>query len=147
MALRIATGARNGLVGTMGVKEMFEGGTIDIYSGGQPSSADLAETGVKLVTISKASGTAATDGVTMGTAGSGSMPKSADVWSGVILTGGVAGYFRLYDVNKTTGSNGTARRIDGNVGVSGSDMVVPSTTLSAGATFTIDEFTLTQPAS
>jgi len=152
MALRLSNGARAGLAGTKGIYELFNGGFIDIYSGGQPASADAAETGVKLVRITGTSGAVATAGLTFGTAADGSLPKSADIWSGVVIVAGVAGWFRLYGTLGTTGvmgsagTSGTGIRLDGNVGVSGSDMVMSPTTLTLGRTHTVDEFTLTAPA-
>ena len=147
MALRLSTGTRNGLAGTRGLKDMFNGGLLEIYSGGQPVSADYAETGTKLVRISLISGTSSTSGLTFGTAGDGSIPKSSDVWSGVVLVAGVAGWFRLYGTGGTSGSSASERRIDGNVGVSGSDMEMSPTSLTLARTHTIDEFTLTVPIS
>jgi hypothetical protein len=147
MALRLSTQLRTMLAGTGGgLKSSLDGGWLDIYTGGQPTGADYAETGTKLISISTTSGTAATDGVTFGTAAAGALPKSGNTWSGAVITGGVGGWFRLYDVNHTTGSNGTAIRVDGNVGVSGSDLVLAVTSLEAGATLTIGTFTLTVPA-
>jgi hypothetical protein len=143
MALRLSTGARNGLAGSKGFEELFNGGFIGLFSGSQPASADNAEGGGLLATISSSSGTG---GIILGTAGGGIITKDASVMSGTCGTGGVAGWFRLYDSNKTTGSSGTAVRMDGNFGVSGSDMVAANTTLVAGATTTIDEFSLTVPA-
>lgn len=143
MALRLSTGVRDGLAGTAGLKGMFDGGFIRIYTGGQPSSADDAETGTELVEISTTAGTV---GVSFGTVGSGNLPKSAAIWSGIAIVAGVGGWFRLYDSNKATGSNGTARRIDGNVGVSGSDLVLGNSSISLGATVTIDTFTLQVPS-
>lgn len=147
MALRLSTGARNALAGTMGLKGIFNGGILEIYSGGQPASADYAETGTKLVRITVGSGDAATAGLTFGTNAAGALPKSADVWSGVVLAAGVAGWFRLYGTGGTSGTSATEKRIDGNVGVSGSDMEMSPTSLTLGRTHTIDEFTLTVPAS
>jgi hypothetical protein len=150
MALRLTSGARTALAGTRGLKDIFNGGVLDIYSGGQPAGADYAETGVKLIRISLISGTSATSGLTFGTAGDGGagvLPKSNDVWSGVCSVAGVAGYFRLYGTGGTSGSSATERRIDGNVGVSGSDLVLSNTSLVLSATLTIDSFTLTVPAS
>jgi hypothetical protein len=147
MALRLSTGLRTGMAGTLGLKTMLDGGFMDIYSGGQPTGPDYAETGVKLVRISTASGTASTDGLLFGTQGAGLLPKSAGVWSGVVTAAGVAGYFRFYGTAGTSGSSASEKRIDGNVGVSGSDMVLANTSLALGATLTIDTFTLEVPAS
>jgi hypothetical protein len=134
------------MCGSSGLKELFEGGKVGIFSGGQPTDANQAETGNLLVVISNASGTAGTAGVTWGTAGAGQLPKSADVMSGLIGTAGVAGWLRMYDKNMTMGSNGTAIRMDGNCGVSGSDLVLSNTSLVVGATLTIDQATFTEPA-
>lgn len=147
MALRLSTGTKTALAGTRGLKDIFNGGKINIYTGGQPTSADYAETGTLLVTITVGSGAVATAGLTFGTAASGLLPKSADTWSGLIAVAGVAGYFRLYGTAGTTGTSASERRLDGNVGVSGSDLVLSNTTLAAGATVTLDTFTLEVPAS
>lgn len=142
-AVRLSTGMRDGMCGSSGLKELFEGGFIGIYSGGQPATADVAETGSLLTTISSSSGTA---GITFGTAGTGQLGKSSGVWSGLIGTAGVAGWFRMYDAGHLLGTSGTAVRMDGNVGVSGSDMVLSNTSQVVGATLTIDQATFTEPA-
>ena len=147
MALRLSSGVSTGLAGTEGIKSIFNGGLVDIYTGGQPASADYAETGSKLVRISLISGTSATSGLTFGTAAAGLLPKSSATWSGLISLAGVAGWFRLYGTGGTSGSSASERRIDGNVGVSGSDLVLSNTSLSLNATLTIDTFTLGVPAS
>ena len=144
MALRLSTGLRNGLCGSLGIKEMLDGGKINIYTGSQPTSPDNAETGTLLCTVTSSSGVA---GVMLGTQGAGAIPKAASVWSGLVAAAGVAGWFRYYGTGGTTGTSGTEIRLDGNVGVSGSDMVLANTSLVLNATLTIDTFTLTQPAS
>jgi hypothetical protein len=147
MAIRLSTGFRNGLLGTQGIKELLNGGFIKIYTGGQPTTADDAETGTLLVTVGTTSGVGVNDGLVLGTAATGVIPKSAPVWSGTCAAAGVAGYFRFYGTGGTTGSSNTQIRMDGNVGVTGSDMVLSNTTLAAGATLTIDTATITEPAS
>jgi hypothetical protein len=145
MALRLSSGCRTELAGTSGLKSLFDAGFISIFTGGQPANADTTETGVRLATITSSSGTA---GIAFGTAGTGALPKAASVWSGTIGVTGVAGWFRLYGTAGTaSGTNGTANvTIDGNVGVSGSDLVLSHSSLVAGATLTIDTFTLEVPA-
>lgn len=147
MALRQSTSVRTALCGTSGLKDIFNGGYIDIYTGGQPASADYAETGSKLVRITIASGDVATAGLLWGTAAAGLLPKSGTAFSGVISLAGVAGWFRLYGTGGTSGSSASENRMDGNVGVSGSDLVLANTSLVLGATLTIDTFTLGVPAS
>ena len=146
MALKLSTGLRTALAGTVGLKSILNGGFLDIYSGGQPAHPDYAETGTFLVRITL--GSSAGVGLTFGTAASGALPKSADVWSGVVSVAGVAGYFRLYGTGGTSGSSATERRIDGNVGVSGSgDLVISNSSIVLSATQTVDSFTLTVPGS
>ena len=147
MALRQSTASRTALCGTLGLQDIFNGGYIDIYSGGQPASADYAETGSKLVRITIASGGVATCGLLWGTAAAGLLPKSGTAFSGEISAAGVAGYFRLYGTGGTSGSSASENRMDGNVGVSGSDLVLANTSLTLGATLTIGTFTLGVPAS
>lgn len=148
MALRLSTGMRTALAGTDGaLKTLLAGGCLDIYSGGQPASSDYLETGTKLVRITIGSGAVATSGLLFGTAATGILPKANDAWSGVVLASGVAGYFRLYGTAGTSGSSSSEKRIDGNIGVSGSDLVLSNTSLTLGATLTVDSFNLTVPAS
>ncbi len=57
MTIRLSTGARNGLAGSMGFGGMFNRGYMKIFSGSQPASADAAETGTLLGTVTDTSGT------------------------------------------------------------------------------------------
>lgn len=143
MALRRSMGLRNALLGTGGWQAIMAGGYLDIYSGSQPVDANQIETGTKLCSITATSGTG---GISFGTAASGSITKNAVGWSGTVLASGVAGWARLYDANKTTGSNGTAVRMDMSVGLSGADLVLTHTNLTADSVLTIKTFTITEPA-
>ena len=142
MAFRISTGLVNAMVQTNSFGTLTSAGFLDLYSGSQPTTADDAETGTKLCSITTTSGTG---GLVFGTAASGILPKSASVWSGVVLASGVAGWFRFYGAGKTTGTNGTAYRFDGAVGLTGSDLVLTHTSLVKDTTLTIEQFTITQP--
>ncbi len=147
-ALRISTGARNAMVGTngQGFGELFNNGWLDIFTGAQPASADYVETGTKLIRISSTCGTSVDDGLKFGTTGSGLLTIGTPAWQGTALVDGVAGWFRFYGSGGVTGTNGTAIRFDGAVGVSGSDLDLRYTNLSAGATITIKSADITQPA-
>lgn len=57
MASRISTALRNFLLAKGSLTQAFAGGVLDVYTGTQPTSADSAATGTKLVTFSDASGT------------------------------------------------------------------------------------------
>jgi hypothetical protein len=152
MALRLSTGLRNALVGTggQGFGEIMNGGWIDIYTGSQPLHADYVETGTKLARISSTSGTALADGLKFGSAAAGVLPIGTPAWSGVILATGVAGWFRFYASAGTAiggyaGTSGTAIRFDGAIGISGSELDLTHTSLTVGATITLNEANVTQP--
>ena len=67
MTVRLSTGTRNGLAGNLAFAELFKGGTIQIYSGTQPVTADAAVTGTLLGTVSLASATPGNETVATGT--------------------------------------------------------------------------------
>lgn len=132
--------------------DIFRNGVMDIYSGAQPSNADAGETGTKLVSITLGSGSftggTATNGINFGESNNGVLAKEAgEVWSGVGLTDGTAGWFRFYANDYTTGASTTAVRFDGNVATSGADLNMSNTAVDDGGTVTIDSVSLTQPAS
>lgn len=56
MTIRLSTGLRNMLAGSLGFNGAMNHGFIKIFSGTQPASADAAETGTLLGIITKASG-------------------------------------------------------------------------------------------
>ena len=129
-----------------GFGEVMNGGWLHIFSGAQPTNADYVETGTKLVIVSSTAGTAATDGVRFGGTTAGVLSIGATPWTGVVLTTGVAGWFRFYGSSSTSGTSGTAIRFDGACGVSGSDLDLTHTSLTAGATLTLIAANITQPA-
>ena len=132
-------------------KDIFKNNVIRIYSGAAPADANAAETGVLLLKLTLSSGA-----VTPGTAANGNnfdaiatgvLSKDANVWSGVGLSDGTAGYWRMYDNGEITGSSATAKRCQGLCGTSGTEFVMSSTSIVTGATITLDTFNITQPAS
>lgn len=56
MTIRYSTGARTAFCGTKGFSAIFNQGSINIYSGTQPTTADSAVTGTLLGTVSISSG-------------------------------------------------------------------------------------------
>ena len=131
--------------------DLFRNCVIDIYSGSQPATADLTESGTKLVHITLASGTfvasSPANGLNFGVVAAGVLAKeTGEVWSGIGLDDGTAGWFRIYDNSYTTGASSTAIRLDGAVATSGSQFNMSSTTVVTAATTTVDSVALTQPA-
>lgn len=133
-------------------RDIMRDGVIRVYSGAQPSSADDAETGTLLCKLTLSSGTFVAgedaNGLELGESASGIIGKEVgEVWSGENLASGTAGWFRWYSNSETTGASTSAVRLDGACGTSGAEMVMGSTSLSAGVDTTVNSVQITQPAS
>ena len=133
-------------------KSLLDNGIIHIYSGTQPASADDAETGTLLLKITVASGAfvagSPTNGLSFRQIISGVLSKDdGEVFSGVGLATGVAGWGRYYSNAYVTGASINAIRFDGTVGVTdGAQFKLSSTNIVLGATTTLDAATIIQPA-
>lgn len=111
-------------------------GKLRIYSGSQPADADasigaatlLAELTMNATAFGSATSTASTNSVL--TANAITQDSSADAT-------GTAAWFRLWQ------SNGTTPILDGTVGTSGTDLIINSTAISAGAAVSASSLTLT----
>jgi hypothetical protein len=79
-------------------------------------------------------------------AAAGVLAKDANVWSGVNVATGTAGYFRLITSSDTGASSSTEKRLQGNISTSGAEMNLSNLNLTQGATLTIDSFNITLPA-
>ncbi|MDX9716279.1 MAG: hypothetical protein RBT67_02795 [Thauera sp.] len=145
MGIKSSTGLRNGVLSVGSVKSQLDGGEIRIYSGTPPASADDAiGTATLLCTITNNStGTgvtfdaAATNGVLVKT--------PAEVWSGVNVASGTASFYRLVTQADDGSLSTTLPRVQGDVGVAGAALNLSSTTLTSGATQTVDYYSLAQP--
>lgn len=143
----IAAGSNGG-----SMDELLRDGVIEVYTGTQPATADLAETGTKLLRITLSSGAftpgSPTNGLNLATAVAGVASKeSGETWSGVGLADGTAGWFRYYSNAYTTGASSTAVRFDGVCGVGSGELRMSSLTVATSATTTVDSGSITQPAS
>jgi len=132
--------------------DLFQNSVLEIYSGSQPANADSDDTGTKLAVITLSSGAfssgSPTNGINFGEVSSGVLAKEAgEVWSGVGLAAGTAGWFRLYDNSYTTGASTSAVRLDGSVATSGGQLNMTNTSITIGGTTTVDSVALTMPAS
>jgi hypothetical protein len=87
------------------------------------------------------------DTLNLGEAAAGVIQKNGDVWSGVAVAGGTAGYFRMVKSDDDGLLSNTRIRLQGNVATSGQEMTLSSTTIALGATQTIDSASITMPAS
>jgi hypothetical protein len=73
----------------------------------------------------------------MAAAASGAKAKSGTWQDASADNSGTAAHFRVY------ASDGTTAHMQGTVGTSGTDMIVDSVSFTAGQSFTINTFTLT----
>lgn len=115
------------------VTALVNGGTLRIYSGTKPAGPDSALSGNTVLaelTFGNPAFGSATNGVA--TANSITADSSANAT-------GTASFFRAF------ASNGTTAVFDGEVGTSGSDLNLNSTSIQSGAEVSITSFTYTQP--
>ncbi|MGB4467579.1 MAG: hypothetical protein WBI41_05950 [Azovibrio sp.] len=144
MAIKTSTGLRNKMLDTGSTSTILNGGKVRIFAGVVPDTADAAETGTLLCELTvNSTGT----GLTFAAAASGGVitKEPSEVWSGVNVATGTATYYR----HVATGDDGTLSsdqaRVQGTVGVAGADMNLSNTALVAGATQTLDYYSLALP--
>lgn len=86
-----------------------------------------------------------------GDAAAGVLSKlSTQTWSGVAGNTGTAGWFRFEASVTDAGaldSSEAVLRMDGSVGTSGTELILPSTSFASSTTYSIDTFTVTLPTS
>jgi hypothetical protein len=109
-------------------------GTIKIYTGTQPATADSTATGTLLATF------------TLGNPGFGSAVNGVITLSGTPLTvaasnTGTAGWFRMWK------ADGTTAVLDGSVGTSGAQINLNTTSITSGVNVSITSGTITMPTS
>lgn len=136
MATRLATATRNAAADA--VVDLLDGGsgagTIKIYTGSQPASANDAATGTLLVTITLSD-------PAFGAASSGAATLSGTPLSGTGVASGTAGWARLADSAAATVIDGSVTATGG-----GGQIELATTTVSSGATVQITSGTVTMPA-
>jgi hypothetical protein len=133
MAVRLSANLANSLADAI---DSFLGnaGTIKIYTGTQPATADTAASGTLLATF------------TLGSPGFGNASGGVITLSGTPLTvaavaTGTAGWFRIWK------SDGTTAVLDGSVGTSGHQINLNTTSITSGVNVTITSGTITMPTS
>jgi len=144
MTLKVSTGLRNKLLDTGSLATLMAGGLIKIYSGTPPTNADDATAGSLLCTISlNSTGT----GINMAsTATGGVLAKStSETWSGVVALSGAATYYRHVAASDTGAASTTQARLQGEIAAAGSELNLSSTTLTSGATQTVDYYSVALP--
>lgn len=129
MAVQLSTGVRNArldqIEATIGVSAIMR-----IFSGSPPANCAAADSGTVLAELTLPSDWMA--------AASGGNKALSGSWTDASANNtGTAGHFRVYDNGITT------CHIQGTVGTSGTDMIVDSVSFTAGQSFTVNSFTLT----
>jgi hypothetical protein len=132
------------------------GAVVTVYAprgmGAAANALDLATTVTTLTAtpVDLASGVTPVNGLKFDVADGGVVGKLASqVWSGLNLDSGTAGWFRMYAALADSGiadSDLVYLREDGAISTSGSQLNMTSTTLTAAATTTIDSWSRSFPA-
>lgn len=134
------------------LKDTFKNCVMYIFSGSQPTDPDDLVSSTLLMTITQDSlafvagafdnGLNFEDDPLEGVI----EKKATEVWSGVCTTAGQAGWFMICG-NETDarGASTVLPRMTGSLGTGNADGIMPSTTLTLGKTYTLDDFALTLP--
>lgn len=137
MATRIATATRNAACDA--VVDLLDagsaGGTIKLYTGTQPTTAEDAATGTLLATVTMSD-------TAFGASSSGAATLAGTPLSGTGVAAGTAGWARLADSNGATVLDGSVTATGG-----GGQVELATTAVSVGATVQITSGTITMPAS
>ena len=144
MTIKASTGLRNHMLASGSLKGALDGGRINIYSGAAPATADAAVTGTLLCSISLNS---TATGIVMDTAASSGVLSKApgQVWSGVNAASGTATWYRHVGPGDDGTLSTTAPRLQGDVALSGADLNISNTSLTSGATQTVDFYSVALP--
>ena len=112
-------------------------GHIKIFSGAMPATTETADSGTLLSTLTLST-TAFPASADPGTTGLATATANAVTSDPSAAATGIAGYFRAYD------SAGVCI-VQGTVGTSLADMILNTTSISAGATVAITSWVVTLP--
>ena len=142
---KFSTGLRNGMLSGLSLKAALDGGSLLLFSGPVPATADAAETGTVLMRLTV--GGDGKTGLSFGTAENGVISKSeAEVWAtSAVDTSGTISYFRFVSSTDSGGDSTTKARIQGTAGIVGTDLVLTSTEVTAGQPWTLNYFNVALP--
>ena len=142
---KFSTGLRNAMLGSQSFRDSLNGSELRIYSGPVPSTADDAVGAATLLITVTVDGTGG--GLTFSdTPENGAISKtSSEVWKGTISNTGNATWFRLTAASDTGASSQTAYRVQGNIGVAGTDMIVANPLLTETEEFVLNYFAVALP--
>lgn len=142
---KFSTGLRNAMMGSSGCKALLTGGTLRIFSGTSPLSADDAEDGTLLMELT-AGGTGA--GLTFAEPTDARLSKATgEVWmTNSTEASGTATYFRFVAAgDDPLDSSSSSIRIQGTVGEVASDMNVTDPEITSGEPWVLNHFRIGLP--
>lgn len=112
------------------LSDLLDGGYLKIYDGTQPATGDTAiTTQVLLVTL--------TFNATFSGASSGGIITANSITSGTAGNTGTASWFRAFKSDNTTAV------FDGSVGTATANLILPTTSITAGQTVAASSMTFT----
>jgi len=114
------------------IAPLANSGKLRIYSGAQPATPETAASGTLLAELTM-------NATAFGAASGGVITAAAITQDSSNDASGTAGYYRLLK------SDGTTTLWDGEVGTSGADLNLNSTSISSGAITQVTSFTYTLP--
>jgi hypothetical protein len=138
---RISTGLANALLITGSLKAALDGSILDIFSGVPPAHADDMDAGNLVCRLTESAdgatpltfdGTITIPGVLSKTPG--------EVWAGNNLGNYTATHWRLQKAGDSNASSTTAIRVQGTLGVAGTDILVGDVNFINGELFTLVHF-------
>lgn len=153
--LKFSTALKNQMLsaikGAVTAAASLEHGVARLYTGSQPATADDAATGTLLVQFTVGSGAftagVATNGLDFDVAAGVITKSSSEVWSGVGLADGTAGWIRFCgNAEDAGGVSTTLPRIDCRVSTSGAECNLSNLSIVTGATVTLDSFSAAFPS-
>lgn len=132
MPLQKNTALRNIQAAALGA--VFDGGTLEIYTGSQPGSPNSAPSGSLLCTIT-------IPNPAFGSPASGVITKAGS-WSAVATDSGTAGWARFISAATTESMDAVVTMVPG-----GNDLLINNINIVIGNTVTVVSLTITTPES
>ncbi|MGC1549375.1 MAG: hypothetical protein WA777_12670 [Rhodanobacter sp.] len=152
MALNLSTAFKQQILGAQSFAEIFMNSAIRVFTGVQPASADLAETGTLLGVITNngdpwAAGQPS-NGLQFQLQGSSMAIALGQAWRLNAALSGTAGWFRIVANGIDGGGNSlTNARIDGAIGTTATpaEMILAQPLLTANVQYPLNAFVFALP--
>lgn len=147
MTLQVSTGFKTKILGRESFADIFDGGTIRIFSGAQPATADHAETGTLLGLVTVGGGAWSAENTAAGLhylqIDEFVTNSAFESWLFRAEQSGVVGWFRVVGPAEDDGQPSyNLPRIDGSVGVLpiAAQLYMITLSVTAGYSYSIDSF-------